>query len=140
MVLPPVSDRRPEFTAVVLLAIIGLLVFIKSVRGTKMYEWILLLVWLLLPVGLQIVLKSNVYDNFRQFLFVLPPLFILAGIGLEVVISRIPRLFPKLVLAVFCVLPGLIGVISLHPYQYIYYKVLLAGCLVRKVIMNWITR
>jgi hypothetical protein len=83
--------------------------------------------WFLLPIGLFIVLHSSAYDNFRQFFFVLPPIFILAGIGLESVLTRVNSKVTKLALPILLVLPGVIGIVLLHPYQYIYYNSFVGG-------------
>lgn len=87
----------------------------------------ILFAWFAVPLGLQILLHSNVYDNFRQFLFVLPPFFVLAGIGLERFSSSLKISAWKTALPVLCILPGIYGLIALHPYQYIYYNAFVGG-------------
>ncbi len=108
----------------VILAWIGFIIFLSRMGDRNSF---IPLVWLIFPVGLQILLKSNVYDNFRQFLFVLPPMFILAGVGFESLIKRVTNQVWKILFIVICVAPGLIGVVSLHPYQYIYYNSFVGG-------------
>lgn len=114
---------------VVLLAWIGFFAivfkFIKEKQESA--SWSIILIWFILPVALQIILGSGVYDNFRQFLFILPPLFILAGLGWEALLSKIKLPVAQITLAVLCILPGLVGIISLHPYPYIYYNSLVGG-------------
>lgn len=83
--------------------------------------------WLILPVGLQILFKSSVYDNFRQFLFILPPMFIFAGKALELIIIWIKRPAFNFAVFVLCLIPGVIGIVSLHPYEYIYYNSFVGG-------------
>ncbi len=87
----------------------------------------ILFAWFAVPLGLQIFLRSNVYDNFRQFMFVLPPLFVLAGIGLERLSSSLKIFAWKIALPTLCILPGIYGVVALHPYQYIYYNAFVGG-------------
>jgi hypothetical protein len=77
-----------------------------------------------LPVLASFRPGTIVYNNFRQFLFCLPALFLLAGIGLEAVLSRFRGRLPGAVLAVLVLLPGVAGLIRLHPYEYIYYNAL----------------
>lgn len=108
----------------VILAWIGFFILLRKIGDRNSF---IPLVWLILPVGLQILLKSNVYDNFRQFLFVLPPMFILAGVGFESLIKRVTNRVWKILFIVICMAPGLIGVVSLHPYQYIYYNSFVGG-------------
>lgn len=115
---------------VVILAWVGFFVIvskfiIKEKQDTA--QWSIILIWFIMPIALQIILGSGVYDNFRQFLFILPPMFILAGLGWESLLSKIKLPVAQIALAVFCILPGLIGVISLHPYPYIYYNTLVGG-------------
>lgn len=93
----------------------------------NMKEAFVLIAWFIVPLGLQILLRSNVYDNFRQFLFVLPPLFVLAGIGFERFTLGLKSPAMKISLAVLCLLPGVFGIIQLHPYQYIYYNSIVGG-------------
>ncbi len=77
-----------------------------------------------LPVLASLRPGTIVYNNFRQFLFCLPALFLLAGIGLEAVLSRFRGRLPGAVLAVLILLPGVAGLVRLHPYEYIYYNAL----------------
>ena len=108
-----------------ILAIIGLAAGFYWRENMK--QQFILIAWFLVPLGLQILLRSNVYDNFRQFLFVLPPLFVLAGIGFERFSAVLKTPVLKIALAVLCLLPGIIGIVRLHPYQYIYYNSLIGG-------------
>jgi 4-amino-4-deoxy-L-arabinose transferase-like glycosyltransferase len=78
---------------------------------------------LLLPVLASLRPGTIVYNNFRQFLFTLPALFLLAGVGLEEARSRL-RKRVQAALAVLILLPGIVGLIRLHPYEYIYYNAL----------------
>ena len=48
---------------------------------------LLFLGWSLLPILLLLVLGSTLYDNARQLFFVLPPLFVLAGLALDVLLN-----------------------------------------------------
>jgi hypothetical protein len=63
------------------------------------------------------------YDNFRQVFFILPPVFLMAGIVFEKI--KQPALQTALIALV--VLPGVVGIIRLHPYEYIYYNSLVGG-------------
>lgn len=111
----------------VVLAWGGFFVFLLRSNKQNLFANALPLFWLVLPVGLQILLKSNAYDNFRQFLFILPPMFILAGKGVDVVLSRTANKTLKVAVIILCVLPGLAGIIGLHPIQYIYYNGFVGG-------------
>lgn len=81
------------------------------------------LLWFVIPLIVFIILRVALYDNFRQILFILPPIFLMAGIAFE----RIKNVKWQAGLIVASLLPGLIGIISLHPYEYIYYNSFVGG-------------
>lgn len=81
----------------------------------------------ILPLTGLIVTRATMYDNFRQILFLLPPLILLAGLGLDWIFSALkPAAFRLAVLAGLA-LPGLYAILQLHPYQYIYYNSFTGG-------------
>jgi hypothetical protein len=84
---------------------------------------ILIVVWLILPLFGFIITRTTLYDNFRQILFILPPLFILAGLAF----AWIKRPAIQLTVIALCVLPGIIGIVKLFPYEYIYYNSFIGG-------------
>jgi len=84
---------------------------------------ILTSVWCVLPLIGFVVTRSPLYDNFRQVLFVLSPMFMLAGLVFEK-LRRIPLQVAVIALAV---LPGIVDGVCLHPYEYIYYNRLVGG-------------
>ena len=114
---------------IVILAWVGLVAFCSRIWKEKSErpKWLLLLIWLVLPVGLQVTLHSGVYDNFRQFLFILPPMFILAGLGWDTLNKWLKNPTGRVVLFLLCAGPGVAGCVSLHPYQYIYYNSFVGG-------------
>lgn len=69
----------------------------------------------------------SIYNNFRHVLFILPPLFALAGMGLQWVFRIRLRPALKLGLAILLMVPGILGIVRLHPYEYIYYNELVGG-------------
>jgi hypothetical protein len=83
----------------------------------------LTLVWFVLPLAGFILSRTPLYDNFRQIFFILPPVFLMAGI----IIEKIERLPLQIGLIALAVLPGVIGIIRLHPYEYIYYNTFAGG-------------
>jgi len=83
--------------------------------------------WFLAPALAVILIGSTIYDNARQLYFLLTPLFIFAGIGLDALLSRITPPLWKAALIAVLILPGVYANIRLHPYQYIYYNELVGG-------------
>lgn len=79
--------------------------------------------WFILPLTAFIVTQTALYDNFRQILFLLPPIFLMAGVAFEAV----KQVKWQAVLVGLCLIPNLIGIVSLHPYEYIYYNRFIGG-------------
>jgi hypothetical protein len=112
--------------------VLGFLGLIRSaasfVRGLGMrLEVVLLLTWIAAPVGAAIISRATLYSNFRQLLFATPPIFILAGVGLAWVMKMLKPPFAAGLLAAIAILPGVVGIVALHPYEYIYYNALAGG-------------
>jgi len=83
----------------------------------------LTLVWFILPLAGFILLRLPLYDNFRQVFFLLPPVFLMAGVVFEKIKGPVLRT----ALVALVVLPGVIGIIRLHPYEYVYYNTFIGG-------------
>ncbi|MGE5250819.1 MAG: hypothetical protein ACM3QS_11475 [Bacteroidota bacterium] len=80
-------------------------------------------IWFLLPALGFVALRSPLYDNFRQIFFILPPVFLMAGVVFEKITSAAWRT----ALVLLCLLPGVIAGVRLHPYEYIYYNAFVGG-------------
>jgi hypothetical protein len=83
-----------------------------------------LLLTFAIPVAASFRPGMIVYNNFRQFLFTIPAFFLLAALALEQLFRWLPDRRWRLFGAVFTLLPGVMGIIRLHPYEYIYYNAL----------------
>lgn len=70
--------------------------------------------------------KPAVYDGFRHFLFITPPVFIFIGFSLQWLWQKLKPVFWSAII-VFLLLPGLVGIIRLHPYEYAYYNLFGGG-------------
>jgi hypothetical protein len=97
----------------------------EPVEGLKEKRDLLILtvIWFILPLLGFILLRSPLYDNFRQVFFILPPVFWMAGVAFE----KIKQPILQIALIVLCVLPGVIDGARLHPYEYIYYNRFIGG-------------
>lgn len=84
---------------------------------------ILFLLWFLFPVAILMLRGASLYDNFRQILFIFPPVFLMVGVLFE----RITKPAWRTVVIAVCLLPSLFGVVSLYPYEYTYYNQFIGG-------------
>ena len=114
---------------VLFLAALGAGFAIWRKRRRELEEgWLLALIsgWFVLPLLAIVVLRPTLYDNFRQFLFLLPPLFIFSGIALDQLANKLRPLAYALVLLVL-LSPGVFAIIRSHPYEYVYYNGFVGG-------------
>jgi hypothetical protein len=74
-----------------------------------------------------ILLNSPLYHNFRQALFLIPAMFMLAAPALDLVFSKISPTWARVLLIAIIALPGIASSIKLYPYEYVYYNSLVGG-------------
>jgi len=91
----------------------------------------LILAWFMIPVAYVLLRRPAMYDGFRHFLFILPPVFIFIGIAFEFIFEKIkvtiaPCWIHAALLAAL-ITPGVVGIIQLHPYEYAYYNSFVRG-------------
>jgi hypothetical protein len=79
------------------------------------------------PLLMLILLNSPLYHNFRQVLFLAPPLFILAALALDFIFGKITQWWARLLLIAMIALPGVYSSVRLYPYEYVYYNSLVGG-------------
>ena len=91
------------------------------------YLLIATLLWFVLPLAALIVSRSPLYDNFRQVIFILPPVFFVCGLGLDWLFQRLRQPVVRGVIVAALALPGILAGIQLHPYEYIYYNSFIGG-------------
>lgn len=107
-----------------LLALVGAFSMLKKFRWDLVA---LILFWFALPVGAIIWLRMSLYNNLRQVFFILPPLFLIAGLGLDWLFRFLRQPITRLLILCLVLLPGLYANLTLYPYQYIYYNQLAGG-------------
>lgn len=82
----------------------------------------LTLLWVGIPAAYVVLSRPPLSDNFRHFLFILPPLFIFAGISIEFILQKINLGWVRFLAIAILLLPGGFAIITLHPYPYTYYN------------------
>ena len=112
-----------------LLILAGIPVSFLKLRNRKSPRVLLFLVilWIAIPTCAVVLFNTPIYGNFRQLLFILPALFIFAGLALE---KTLTFLRGKFIVALFLILlisPGLLGILRLHPFEYTYYNIFIGG-------------
>jgi hypothetical protein len=111
-----------------LLAFAGLAILLISLSSTQSREiFLLLLGWFLLPITGIILIHSVLYDNGRQLYFLLPPIFFLPGVALDRIFKLLTKPIFRIGLLALIILPGIYASIRLHPYEYVYYNILVNG-------------
>jgi hypothetical protein len=106
----------------------------------KQLDWKGLLpifVWFSLPFIYVLVRAPALYDGARHFLFIIPPVFLFAGITIDTLFNLNPAKYLNPILIILITLPGLVGIITLHPYEYAYYNTFSGG--MSKVFRNFDT-
>ncbi|HLE22696.1 MAG TPA: hypothetical protein VI701_00155 [Anaerolineales bacterium] len=106
---------------------VGVAVVAAVRRSIDRFPILVLLGWFSAPIIAAVALHSTVYDNTRQFLFVLPPIFVLAGLGLEATLRRTRRPLLQVLIVGLVLAPGILAILQLHPYEYIYYNEFVGG-------------
>lgn len=89
----------------------------------------IVLLSVILPLSAILILKSTLYDAVRHVLFVVPSLAIIAAISFDKFLKILPKLFSICIALVgiggsLIIVPELI---TLHPYQYVYFNRLFGG-------------
>ncbi|MEM7583569.1 MAG: hypothetical protein AAF560_09340 [Acidobacteriota bacterium] len=85
------------------------------------------LLWLGLPLVAFLVQRPNVYDGLRHFLFVLPAVAVLAGVGAAGILEQTRRRRLAWPLMVVALLIPVKDLVALHPYQMTYFNSLVGG-------------
>lgn len=103
--------------------ILVLLGFFFSVAKKRTELIILVALWFFVPFLGFFLGSATLFDNFRHILFILPSVFLLSGSVFE----KIPKPALRAACIVLCIMPGIFGIITLHPYEYAYYNQFIGG-------------
>ena len=108
---PPISNRQPPT------------------------DYWLTLTAFLIPFIYVLALRPPMYDGFRHFLFIVPPVFVTVGLGLQFLFDGLSKTISKLGvtswlyagLVLVLVAPNFFAIASLHPFEYTYYNSFVGG-------------
>ncbi|MGD9094053.1 MAG: hypothetical protein PVF74_14485, partial [Anaerolineales bacterium] len=134
--LPVLFSVQFTETALIMFAIGIIIATTKSVKHRISRSMVLILaLWLFVPPIVAMIQQPTMYDNFRHFLFIVPPVFIFAGVGVQAAFDRFNSAPLSTAFLFLLLLPGLYWNVTLHPYQYIYYNSIVGG--VRGAFRNY---
>ncbi len=102
------------------------LLFVRFWKKMIPTESWLMCAWFLIPFGYVLITRPPMYDNYRHFLFILPPFFFLCAATIDRLMS-LNHVWIKAVIALLLVIPGISGIALNHPYEYSYYNELAGG-------------
>ena len=119
-----------QFTEpLVILTLTGLIISLYMLikRKTDPLKLTLLLTWFFVPLFYIIIEQPTLYSNFRHFLFILPPLFVFTGFSLQLIASFLDQKRMILGISLLLCIPGLVSIVKIHPFEYIYYNSFIEG-------------
>ena len=105
----------------------GYAIFEIARKNVDWRKFAVIALWFLAPVSYVILFQPKIYDNFRHFLFIVPPLFILSAIGFQWIFTFFKAGYAKLIILLVFILPNIFSLIQLHPYPYVYYNAFTDG-------------
>jgi hypothetical protein len=98
-----------------------------TVTRNNLISLTLVLLWFVTLVAYVLLRRPSMYDGLRHFLFILPPVFVFAGLAFEFLLDHITLSWLRAGLILLLIAPGIAGIIQLHPYEYTYYNSLAGG-------------
>ena len=109
---------------VVVFSIAGAIISLKDLRNKSKtrLKVLLLFAWFGIPILITGLANTLQYDNFRQFLFILPPLFVFCGIFFDWLAEKFKSFWIIPIVTSLSIIPAIVSMIQLHPYEYIYYN------------------
>lgn len=110
-----------------ILFIAGLVISFWKSNNQQRLALTLIVFWFLIPAAFVILRKPPMYDGFRHFLFILPPIFIFTGFAFEKIIGLFKHRWVSLTLIALLLAPSVYVSIQLHPYEYAYYNSFAGG-------------
>ena len=118
-------------------AVLGLAFALRSSLATastqaRQRDIALIALALFFPLACQVICDGPAFTGLRHFLFVIPPLAVLAGIGLDATVTALTTrsrvvAFASLAAISACFVWNAVTLVELHPDEYLYYNPLVGG-------------
>jgi hypothetical protein len=127
---------EPTIPLFIIGIVLGFWKLIKSKSETHRDQLVslsLVFAWFAVLVSYIIIRKPAMYDGIRHFQFILPPIFIFIGLAFDSITDffsshfRLSLIWLRAGVGLLLILPGLNGIIRLHPYEYTYYNLYIGG-------------
>jgi hypothetical protein len=83
--------------------------------------------WFGMVITLLVAVNPANSDGYRHYLFILPPVFLFAGMGINEIFKRVKMPWIQIGLVAILLFPAIFADIRLHPYQYAYYNSFVGG-------------
>ncbi len=111
----------------VLAGLAGLVAFFVGLwkKSLAIETWIMG-AWFLVPFGYVLIMRPPMYDNYRHFLFILPAFFFFCAAAIDSLMD-LNHLWIKAAVTLVLIIPGVVGIVRNHPYEYSYYNELTGG-------------
>ena len=106
---------------------IGLWKLIKQKEKNGVVSISLTLSWLIILVAYVILRRPSMYDGFRHFMFIVPPIFIVTSFAFEFLLDKASISWLRASTILLILFPGILGIAQLHPYEYAYYNSFVGG-------------
>lgn len=103
-----------------------------ALRLPTTYMWSVVILAAAVPVGYAVIARPALYNGLRHFLFVIPPLCVVAAAGIAWALRSARQLgraafFAVAAIAAAFMAKDLWTLVALHPHQYVYYNLLVGG-------------
>ena len=96
-------------------------------KGRAWSDLGIVLFYFVLLISYVLLIRPPMYDGYRHFLFILPPVFIVTGFAFEQIFEWMRAKWLR-ALFLFAILAiGISGGAKLHPYEYTYYNAIVGG-------------
>ena len=107
--------------------VIGIVKLTKQKNTNGLVSLSLTLSWTILLIAYGLLRRPAMYDGFRHFMFIVPPVFIVTGFVFEFLFEKTASGWLRVPLVFLLLLPGFVGIGQLHPYEYAYYNSFVGG-------------